>query len=52
MTSENWSSFVKEKVASYSSNDIVFTKDKIMDWLCQRNKATAEENIEKIQKKI
>lgn len=42
MTSENWSPFVKEKAASYSADEIIFTKDKIIDWLCQRNKTTIE----------
>ncbi len=42
MSKKDWSDVVKEKVKKYSEDQIVFTKSRLINWLCKRNKSTLE----------
>ncbi len=43
MATKDWSDVVKEKVKKYSKEQIIFTKSRIIDWLCKRNNSTIED---------
>jgi len=48
MAKKDWSDVVKEKVKKYSKDQIIFTKSRLIDWLCRRNNSTVEEMINEV----
>tara|TARA_Y100000310_G_scaffold238101_1_gene241450 strand:+ start:12 stop:359 length:348 start_codon:yes stop_codon:yes gene_type:complete len=48
MVKRDKSDVVKEKVKKYSEGQIAFTKSRILDWLCKRNKTTVEKMKEEV----
>ncbi len=37
------SSFVRQKIREYNKDKIIFTKSRILDWLCKRNNSTVND---------
>lgn len=48
MAKKDWSNVVKEKTKRYSTDQIIFTKTKLIDWLCKRNNS----NLDKMKDEI
>jgi hypothetical protein len=42
MVKSDKSNVVKEKVKKYSKDQVIFTKSRILDWLCKRNNITVD----------
>lgn len=42
MVRKDWTILVKDKTKKYSKAQILFTKTKLIDWLCQRNNSTVD----------
>ena len=48
MVKRDKSDVVKEKVKKYTKDQIIFTKSRILDWLCKRNNTTVEKMKEEV----
>ena len=48
MVKQDWSDVIKEKVKKYSKNQIIFTKSRLIDWLCNRNQSSIDKMKEEI----
>ena len=43
MSKKDWSDVIKDKINRFSKDEIIFTKSRLIDWLCRRNKSTLDE---------
>ena len=48
MAKKDWSDVVKEKIKKNSKDHIIFTKSRLIDWLCRRNNSTVEDMVYEI----
>ncbi len=48
MVKRDKSDVVKEKVKKYTKDQVVFTKSRILDWLCKRNNTIVEKMKEEV----
>ena len=48
MSKKDWSNNIKEKAKKYSKDQVIFTKTKLLDWLCKRNNSTVDKMKEEI----